>query len=175
MEPLDRTPAATDAQRMRLRGLIVLASEIIATYWPMRTFIHHNPLHGLESLPFAEAVKMACESLGGNGYLSNDQYRELFRSGRIEPHHLDLALEPFSLDTIAVTLGDRKLTHAELLRAHLLEGLTAPAPDVLESLVPLHPDRKLMEALVRHLASGSQPATSRERPGEIRPEDRATG
>ncbi len=39
---------------MELRTLIRLASEIIAYYWPMRTFVHHNPLHGLEDLPFEQ-------------------------------------------------------------------------------------------------------------------------
>jgi uncharacterized protein YbcC (UPF0753/DUF2309 family) len=39
---------------MELRALIRLASEIIAYYWPMRTFVHHNPLHGLEDLHFEE-------------------------------------------------------------------------------------------------------------------------
>ena len=46
------TAPYSETQRMQLRGLIRLSSEIIAYYWPMRTFVHHNPLHGLEDLPF---------------------------------------------------------------------------------------------------------------------------
>jgi uncharacterized protein YbcC (UPF0753/DUF2309 family) len=42
----------SEAQRSELRALILLASEVIADYWPMRTFVHHNPLHGLEYLDF---------------------------------------------------------------------------------------------------------------------------
>ena len=42
----------SESQRSELRALILLASEVIADYWPMRTFVHHNPLHGLEYLHF---------------------------------------------------------------------------------------------------------------------------
>ena len=46
-----------DFQRMELRSLVNLAGEPISHYWPMKTFIHHNPLHGLEHLSFDEAIK----------------------------------------------------------------------------------------------------------------------
>ena len=53
----------SETQRMQLRGLIRLSSEIIAYYWPMRTFVHHNPLHGLEDLHFDEATRRAQQLL----------------------------------------------------------------------------------------------------------------
>jgi uncharacterized protein YbcC (UPF0753/DUF2309 family) len=59
MDPVMRAddPADLEARRMELRGTIRLASEVIAQYWPMRTFVHHNPLHSLEYLPFTETVR----------------------------------------------------------------------------------------------------------------------
>ena len=47
MDPLISSPDQTDleARRMELRARSGLASEVIAQYWPMRTFVHHNPLH----------------------------------------------------------------------------------------------------------------------------------
>src|SRR5687767_1539990 len=83
----------SESQRSELRALILLASEIIADYWPMRNFVHHNPLHGLEYLPFEEAVSRAQRLLDSKAYLSVEIFRDYFRSGRILPHHLDGALK----------------------------------------------------------------------------------
>ncbi|HLN83302.1 MAG TPA: putative inorganic carbon transporter subunit DabA, partial [Candidatus Binatia bacterium] len=65
----------SESQRMELRALIRLASEIIAYYWPMRTFVHHNPLHGLEGLHFEKAAQTAERLLRGKGYLANETFR----------------------------------------------------------------------------------------------------
>ena len=91
MDPLISSPDQTDleARRMELRGTIRLASEVIAQYWPMRTFVHHNPLHSLEYLPFTETVRRGKQFLGGNGYLSGDMYRRYLKSGRILVRHVD--------------------------------------------------------------------------------------
>lgn len=41
---------------LRVRALVYVAGERIPFFWPMRGFIHHNPLHGFEPLPFEDAV-----------------------------------------------------------------------------------------------------------------------
>jgi uncharacterized protein YbcC (UPF0753/DUF2309 family) len=73
----------TDAERMELCSHVQLAGEVIARYWPMRTFIHHNPLHGLERLHFDEAVKRGTQLFSGRGYLSNEIFRRYVKHGRI--------------------------------------------------------------------------------------------
>ena len=79
MDPIEKSQI-NDSERMRLRAQILLSSEIIADYWPMRNFVHHNPLHGLENLSFFEAVKRGNQILGGKPYLANELYRNYFRS-----------------------------------------------------------------------------------------------
>jgi uncharacterized protein YbcC (UPF0753/DUF2309 family) len=140
----------TDTRRMHLRGLLLIASEIVATYWPMRTFVHHNPLHGLEDLPFDTAVRRARRLLGGEGYLPNRVYRDYLRTGRIRPWELDEAFAPLTQDKRA-TLGARPVTHAEVLRAHLLHGITAPSEDTLDAAVTRHRDRDRIRELASHL------------------------
>ena len=79
--------------------MVHLAGEVIAQYWPMRTFVHHNPLHSLEYLPFEETVRRGKQFLGGNGYLPSHQYRAYLKSGRIRLEDLDAALKPLVRDT----------------------------------------------------------------------------
>ena len=47
----------TQGERVRLRHIIEEASEPIAPFWPMRTMVAQNPIHGLEYLPFDQAVR----------------------------------------------------------------------------------------------------------------------
>lgn len=152
MEPIKKTEPYSDAQRMQLRGLILLSSEIIAPYWPMRTFVHHNPLHGLEELHFEEAAQRAHRLLGGRSYLPNEMFRDYVRSGRILPSQIDAALKPRAQDK-QVALGSRTITQFELLRAHLLQGISAPPEDVLDAMIGRRPDRSVFHALESHLNS----------------------
>src|SRR5262249_10886953 len=158
---------------MELRALIRLASEIIAYYWPMRTFDHHNPLHGLEIHPFDKAAGRALQWLGGKGYLSSEIFRDYVCSGRILPHHLDHALKLVALKQ-SVKLGARVVTQFEILRACLVQDVDAPADEALDSRIQLHPDRTAITGLAERLASIlERPAVQRNPAAEI-PGRRAT-
>ena len=150
MGPLEHV-TDIESKRMELRGVVRLAGEVIAQYWPMRTFVHHNPLHSIEYLPFEEAVKRGKQFLGGNGYLPSHLYREYLKSGRIQPHHLDNALQPFAIDK-HVNIGSRIVTHTSVLRACLADGLCAPAMEPLDDQLE-DPDKPLIDALARKLES----------------------
>ena len=63
--------------RAFLRHQIEEASEPIAQFWPMKSFVHHNPIHGLEHLPFDTAVREAKRLLGAEG----DTRHKLWRDG----------------------------------------------------------------------------------------------
>lgn len=116
----------TDAERMELRSHVELAGEAIASYWPMRTFIHHNPLHGLEELPFDQAVKRGEQLLGGRGYLPSALYRRYLAEGRIRPEDVTQVLAPLAGDR-RVAFAGRPLSHLEVLRLSMMHGLTDPA------------------------------------------------
>ena len=134
MEPVMES-SDIEARRMELRGIVKLAGEVIAQYWPMRTFVHHNPLHSLEYLPFEETVRRGKQFLGGEGYLPSWMYREYLKSGRILPRHLDEALQPLVQDKKTI-VGARSVTHGEVLRTCLAEGLCSPALEPLDNHLP---------------------------------------
>ena len=149
-------PPYSESQRMQLRTLIRLASEIIAYCWPMRTFVHHNPLHGLQHLPFDEAVQMAQRSLNGSGFLSCEIFRDYFRAGRILPRHLDAVLKPKARSQ-QVKLGAREVSHLDVLRACLIGDTSAPADDsTFDTQFTRHPDRNIIATLADQLASTTE-------------------
>ncbi|MBM4264918.1 MAG: DUF2309 domain-containing protein [Deltaproteobacteria bacterium] len=150
----------SEVQRMELRGQIQLASEIISYYWPMRTFVHHNPLHGLEELPFDEAVERGEQHRGGKGYLPLALFRDYYRSGRIQRRHLDEALK-FQVTPATIECEGRAISHLEVLRAQLLHSLPAPAKDRLDDLLKNHPDHKVISALATQLEASLPPRTQR--------------
>ena len=63
-----------------------------------------------------------------------------------------------------VVLGEREVTHFDVLRAHLLHGITAPADETLNVFVTRHPDRRLIQSLAGHLIPALKPAVVQEDP-----------
>ncbi len=70
-------------QQLRIRGMIYVAGEPVPFYWPMRSFIHHNPLHGLENLPFPEAVERGERLFHARGYLPRRLYQRYLDKGEV--------------------------------------------------------------------------------------------
>ncbi len=138
-----------ESRRMELRGIVRLAGEVIAQYWPMRTFVHHNPLHSIEYLSFEEAVRRGKQFVGGNGYLPGHVYRTFLRSGRIHEAHLDDAFKPLVFDK-SVLLGTHTVTHKTVLRACLAEGLCSPIVEPLDDQLP-DPSRRTIDDLAARL------------------------
>lgn len=138
-----------ESRRMELRGIVRLAGEVIAQYWPMRTFVHHNPLHSIEYLSFEEAVRRGKQFVGGNGYLPGHVYRKFYRTGRIQATHLDDALKPLVIDK-SVLLGTHTIPHGIVLRACLAEGLCSPVLEPLDDQLP-DPSRRVIDDLAARL------------------------
>ena len=128
------TVTPSESQQIELRSLVNLSCEPISHFWPMKTFIHHNPLHGLEHLPFEKAIKEGQRFLTGQGYLSSKENRKFFMRGRISEESIKHALSGVTLDK-AVTLGGKKISHMEILRAILVNGSGNVATDVCSAIL----------------------------------------
>ncbi len=79
----------------QIRTMVFLASEPVPLFWPMRSFIHHNPLHGLEKLSFAEAVAEGSRLFHGRGFLPRQLYQDCCRQGKVDKQHLEAAIDAF--------------------------------------------------------------------------------
>src|SRR6266849_5463049 len=91
-QDVDPRPAHRDVLH-HLGETIEHASHLLPAQGPITVFIHHNTLHAFEELPFGEAVKEAAHVFGCHPYLSEDQYRDALRRGRIRYSHLQQVLE----------------------------------------------------------------------------------
>ncbi|HSL02809.1 MAG TPA: putative inorganic carbon transporter subunit DabA [Nitrospiraceae bacterium] len=127
---LDTSPnqddASADVQRERLRSQVSHAAEILHEQGPIGTFIHTNPFHSLEHLHFEQAVVEAERLTGGHTYLPNDEFRRLYRTGRITDHDVKEALVSHRLhkDPETFVVGDDRIIDSyDVLRLHLLHGI----------------------------------------------------
>ena len=73
--------------------MIEHASHVLPAQGPITVFIHHNTLHAFEDLPFHDAVKKAAHVFGCQPYLSEEQYREALKRGRIRFSELQEVVE----------------------------------------------------------------------------------
>ena len=80
---------------LKIRSMIYIAAEPIPFFWPMRTFIHHNPLHGLENLPFAEAVEKATDLFHGRTFLPRKVYQQYLAEGKINKSAVEATIDNF--------------------------------------------------------------------------------
>jgi hypothetical protein len=123
--------------RAKLSALIANASENLAPYWPLRSFIAVNPLQGLENLPFEQAVAEGAARFGGRGYPSDTLAAQALKDGRIDRG---------VLAEVASDLG----------RPELADGPKAIAPAAAQAQPPKPSpvDRELIKALAAFLDDG---------------------
>ncbi|MBT5376655.1 MAG: DUF2309 domain-containing protein [Nitrospinaceae bacterium] len=121
--------------RDQVRQVVLNASEPIAPFWPMRTMVAQNPIHGLEYLPFDQAVQKGKDLLGGNGYLSNEEYRQFYRNGRITKEGFERAFSrvgPRLDGQVSIEVGSRKIAPKDVWQLHVLFGFDELPPSLLE-------------------------------------------
>ncbi len=91
-----KASSITLGTRLKIRSMIQMAAEPIPFFWPMRTFIHHNPLHGLEDMPFAEAAAKGAELFHGRTFLSRKIYQKYLTEGEINPSAIAAVIRSFT-------------------------------------------------------------------------------
>ncbi|AEJ41153.1 conserved hypothetical protein [Sulfobacillus acidophilus TPY] len=88
-----------------LAEAIERASHWIAPVWPIRAFVARNPLAGLETLPFPDAVREGRRLFGGDGYLPESTSRSWYRAGRISDRDLIQAIRRLKVPALPSSLS----------------------------------------------------------------------
>ena len=81
--------------KAEIRSLIFVAGEPIPLFWPMRSFIHHNPLQGLEKLGFEDAIAEGEKLFHGKGFLHRSNYQTYYNEEKISHQSLSGLLERY--------------------------------------------------------------------------------
>ena len=92
--------SVTLGQQLKIRSMIYVAAEPVPYFWPMRGFIHHNPLHGLEDLPFQRGVEKGANLFHGETYLPREVYQQYLHQGKVDRERLAQEVERFLADRI---------------------------------------------------------------------------
>ncbi|MFA7292852.1 MAG: DUF2309 domain-containing protein [Rhodocyclaceae bacterium] len=102
---------------------------------PIRNFVHHNTLHGLQHLTFPAALAEAARISGARPWLDEVQSRALHAAGRIDDSDLNAALDELRLDGGAGLAGLDEclpgfpaLRRRDVLRALLTHDTCPPGP-----------------------------------------------
>ena len=53
-------------------------------YWPIGSFIHHNPLKGFEHMHFRDGLSKAKSIYGGKVYMDSSYFMDLYKQGKID-------------------------------------------------------------------------------------------
>ncbi|GAB6065937.1 YbcC family protein [Aquifex pyrophilus] len=116
-------------RKLYIRSLVNVSAEPISFFWPMRNFVHHNPLHELEHLPFEEAVKLGEKIFKGRPFLSRKDYVRLMEKGYIDREILKRKIEEYlSSKDVPVNAEEIfKLMSSPNLRPHKNAYLTREA------------------------------------------------
>lgn len=85
----------TLGRRLGIRATVHVAGEPIPFFWPMRTFIHHNPLYGLEHLPFEAAAAAGERLFRARSYPSRATLQGYLAEGRVDPAALSARIARF--------------------------------------------------------------------------------
>jgi len=82
------TRRADDIVRKQIREMVDHLSHVLPGQAPIKDFVHHNTLHGYQHLHFRDALAASQKATGARGYLPEEDFRRLYREGRITDEHL---------------------------------------------------------------------------------------
>jgi uncharacterized protein len=119
--------------RERLAAWLAHLEHVLPAQAPIRNFVHHNTLHGLQHLPFPEALAEARRLSGAQPWLAEERCRTLLAAGRITVDDLDAAFDEAGVDGLdaEVLPGMRRRDILRLGFVHDLAPVSAARRDWL--------------------------------------------
>ncbi|MCC6494111.1 MAG: DUF2309 domain-containing protein [Pirellulales bacterium] len=115
-----RSPSTASLER-----LIEQAAHLLPSQGPISVFVHHNTLHALEEMKFADALVHSVETYQCQPYLPEERYRQELARGRIRREDLAAVLQDDLSDNgdeLIGLLGTRFYLRLAMLEHSLYTG-----------------------------------------------------
>jgi len=126
------------SNRDQLIEVVEHLGHLLPSQGPITTFVHHNTLHGLQHLPFDDALVTAEDLFGAAAYLPVEVSRAHYRAGRITDADIQAVMadppEP-DQEKVIGTVGGATVTDTDIRRLHLLYGANPIDPSMLRFLI----------------------------------------
>lgn len=179
-----------------INEMVSKAAHLLPSQAPLHAFVHHNTLHAFEHLKFKEALKAASQEFDAQPFMSERQYLDAARNGRILQKDIESVLEREVQDLDALIFPGAPSRRAILLwrldtlfsvpnqdsvswwlhekgyleKPHYLAGTAANSP---ASALFFHNKRKYLPSELRSLWNELQDAAplSEHRYTRVRPRD----
>lgn len=126
-----------DSPRALVQDAIAHLDHVLPGQAPIHSFVHHNTLHGFQHLPFEQALRAFHALTGVFCYLSDDQFRDLYRQGRIDDDDVEWSLAMHLNPQAGKQDGAEamRIEQQRLYRMALLEDLNPITPARLRWLI----------------------------------------
>lgn len=163
------TQAYPTGRLEKLRCAVEHAAHLLPRQGPIGVFVHHNPLHAFEHLPFERAVVEAARLFSAEPYMSEAAYRAELARGRIQASDVDAVL-----DTEPDAPIFAHLTRGSLRRAMITPGVREfDAATILWRIEQGDLARDFRQAALRALfdACFARAEAHEDEPGNPRPVD----
>jgi uncharacterized protein YbcC (UPF0753/DUF2309 family) len=134
------------------------ARGVVPDQGPIGVFIHHNTLHAYQHLPFHDGVQAGAAALGARPYLSLEEFRALWRRGRVADDDLRVevvrALGARGHDEVLPGLSRERLWYRLLVSE--LDTDDAPGLEfaIRHGLVPVRESDALWQNCVARVGAG---------------------
>lgn len=131
MRPASQMPPESTR---RLEAIMEHLGGLLPGQAPLLEYVHHNTLHGLQHLPFAEALVAAEQIYGTFGYTPEPEFRRLYRAGRIRDEDLVAVLTEaadLAPERIVWPSALRIITRRDLYRIAMVFGIEPLTPEYL--------------------------------------------
>ena len=122
---------------------------------PLKDFIHHNTLHAFQHLPFHHALRKAAKLFGYKTSLSIEEFRELYKNGKIDEAAIHKTLSALYTPEEATRWKNRMLSKKyDISQGHRVGLLRANWKNVYNIDLDIYTQPELFRLVCSYLDQG---------------------